>query len=175
MFHDPAVVLPVSMPDAQSGQVQEGLFLGGPQEGQESIDWYDFRLDLEPYSMKRIDGATRQAQSQQLLQLALLIAPAMLQFPFINWRAILDDLGEAAEMPDYAQKILNAQGMAMLQQSMMGMAPMGAAPMLPPGMSLNAGAGGPVAAGGAGQFAPRQLPASATAGGPLPASRQEAA
>lgn len=167
MYHDPSVVMAVSM-QGRDGTQNDGLFLGGVQPGQEGTDWYDYRLDLEPYSMKRIDAAARQAQSQQLLQLALLIAPAMIQFPFINWRAILDDLGEAAEMPDYAEQILNARGMAMLQQGQMpmmpGQPPVGGAagpmPMQPPGMSLNPAAGAPV--NPPGQFAPQQaLPLSA--------------
>jgi hypothetical protein len=113
-FYDPAIVQTVSSTDPSTGQEQEGIFLGGIQQGQEDTHWLDFFLDIEPYSMKRIDPAVQRQQANELFALALQIAPAIVQFPWLNWRSILDDIGEANNIPDFANRVLNQQGLAMI-------------------------------------------------------------
>jgi hypothetical protein len=182
MFYDPSVVMPVSVEDPQSGQQSEGVFLGGMQPGQEEMSWPDFFLEIEPHSMKRVDPAVQQQQATAMIGIAVQIAPMIVQFPFINWRSILDDLGEANNIPDYANRILNQQGLAMIQAgTAFGMLPgmpqqgveNGMPPAQPPGM--NPGLmqpGGMFPRAGASQGMPPGLPGPGMQGGGLVGAQQ---
>jgi hypothetical protein len=131
-FHDPAVVMPVSDVDPTTGQPFEGLFLGGPQPGQEDVDWSGFLLDIEPYSMRRRDPQMLQQQVTSVTELVTTILPIMPTMPWVNWQAILDLWGQALNMPDFAQTVLNQQGMMLMQQGMLA-APMGGGAQPGPG------------------------------------------
>lgn len=144
-FYDPAVVMAISYPDEATGQTMEGLFLGGIQPGQEGMDWPSFFLDIEPYSMRRMDPAFASQQAEDMLQLAVTIGPMIVQMPWINWRAILDDLGEANNVPDFTERILSPMGLQLIQSPPMqgmltGNNPMAAMGM-PPGVNPNLAAG----------------------------------
>ena len=182
-YFDPAVVAPVSFEDPQSGQESEGLFLGGIQPGQEGTDWTDFFLEIEPYSMRRVDPVLQAQRAQMMQELVLSLAPMIPQMPFINWPALLDMIGEANNLPDLAKILLNPLGLQMIQgMTMPGsmgqgvMNPMGMAGMPPgatPGVQM-AMQGGPV-----GMMPPRSLPSSRPSlscrwAGPLARSRAAA-
>ncbi|HWE97587.1 MAG TPA: hypothetical protein VG269_26765 [Tepidisphaeraceae bacterium] len=132
MYHDPSVVSPVSSTDPQTGQKFEGLFLGGIQPGQEDTDWSGFFLDIEPMSMRRIDPAVQAQHAQLTVELVTSIAPLIPQMPFINWSAILDMIGQANNMPDFAKTVLNQEGLMMIGSNTPPGA-MGAGPGAPPG------------------------------------------
>lgn len=122
-FYDPSVVMPVSW-DGGDGKPNEGIFLGGIQPGQEDMNWVDFALKIDPMSLQRTSPAQEQAKSQMVWNVALQVAPAMMQFPWINWRALLDMTGQAMNIPDLASRVLSAQGLAMLGQGVLpGMLP----------------------------------------------------
>lgn len=133
LFHDPSVVMPVSMRDPTTQQPFEGLFLGGIQPGQEDMDWSDIFLDIEPYSMKRVDPALEQQRAQMMIALVTQIAPLIIQFPFVNWPALLDAVGEANNIPDFADRMLNQQGLALISQGGNQVQPPGGMPGAGPG------------------------------------------
>jgi hypothetical protein len=144
------------------------------QPGQEDTDWSMFMLDIEPMSMRRVDPAVEQQRAQLALELVTTIAPIIPTTPFINWSAVLDLIGQANNMPDFAKQILNVQGLAMIQAGMVPGVMPGAGPQnpaaaqsLPPGASpfvQQAAAGAPVGlqvgpgAGGAGGGAGASVP-----------------
>lgn len=170
LFHDPSVVMPVSMRDPTTQQPFEGLFLGGIQPGQEDMNWSDIFLDIEPYSMKRVDPALEQQRAQMMVALVAELAPLIVQFPFINWPELLDSIGEANNLPDFAQRILNQQGLMLISQGGNMVPPPGAMPgagpaaqgSLPPG----SGPGVQGAAGGMPMAAqPQAFPGSPPGGG----------
>jgi hypothetical protein len=166
-FHDDAVVAHVNYQDPATGQESEGVFLGGQQPGQEDSSWTQFFLDIEPYSMRRVDPAVQQQQAQLTLALVVQIAPMIPQFPYVNWPAVLDMIGEANNLPDFSKTVLNAVGLQMIQAGVMpgqmgGLNPM--AQQLPPGTNpqiQQATAGAPVGA----MQPQRQLPAPGGGGG----------
>ena len=121
LYYDPAVVMPVSDRNEQTGEATEGLFLGGVQEGQEDADWLDFFLDIEPFSMRRIDPVVQAQQAMQVYQTAMQIAPLIAQFPWMNWRSILDGIGEANQLPDFAARVLSDAGMQMISGGVAGL------------------------------------------------------
>lgn len=65
----------------------------------------DLELDIEPFSVERTSEATRQAQSALVLNLATSVAPLMPQLPFVNWKRVVDMLGDTANIPDLGQII----------------------------------------------------------------------
>jgi hypothetical protein len=112
-FYEPSIVQPVSWTDA-SGQTAEGTFLGGIQPGQEELSYNEFALTVDPYSMRRTDPAIAQMQAQQVADLAMTIGPAMMQMPWMNWRAIVEMYGEAMNIPDLTSKLFTEQGLMMM-------------------------------------------------------------
>lgn len=133
LYHDPSVVMPVSQRDPTTGQPFEGLFLGGIQPGQEDSNWSDLFLDIEPYSMRRVDPAVEQQRAQMMIALVAEIAPLIMQFPFVNWTNLLDMIGQANNLPDFAQQIFNQNGLMLLQQQGNVIGPPGAMQMAGPG------------------------------------------
>lgn len=113
-YHDPAVVAAVSQTDPVTGQKSEGLFLGGVQPGQEGTDWSGFFLDIEPMSMRRTDPNVRAQHAQLTVELVTSIAPLIPQMPYINWAQVLDLVGQANNMPDFAKTILNQEGLQLI-------------------------------------------------------------
>jgi len=153
LYHDPSVVMPVSMRDPMTNQPFEGLFLGGIQPGQEDSNWSDLFLDIEPYSMRRVDPAVEQQRAQMLVALVAEISPMIMQFPFVNWTNILDMIGQAHNIPDFAQQIFNQNGIQLLQQQGNQIGPPGTMQMAGPGATQALGPGAnqgvQLAAGGA--------------------------
>ncbi len=147
-FHRREAVQAISWIDRQTGQKREGIFYGGVHEGQEQQAWEQFSLEIEPYSMRRVDPAFKSAQANTVMQIAMAIAPAMRNFPEIDWRAVLQMLGEANNVPNLADKLLRqdvlAQMSAQQQAAGMPMPPGQAMPgsmagAMPAGMPMNAG------------------------------------
>jgi hypothetical protein len=118
-FYDTSVVMPVSW-DGGDGTPQEGIFLGGIQPGQENMNWVDFALTIDPMSLQRSNPQAEQAKAQAVWGIALQVAPAMVQFPWVNWKALLDMTGQAMNIPDLASRVLSSQGLQMLGQGVLG-------------------------------------------------------
>lgn len=149
MFHDPNIVAEVSQVDPITGQVFEGLFLGGIQPGQEGLDWTAFNLEITPESMSRTDNQVIQARAMQIFQLAPQALQMMVQMPAINVRWILKMLGESMNLKALPDLLFNPQVLAQLRQVAMaggigmGANPPGAGPQQAPDPSqqFNAGLG----------------------------------
>jgi len=112
--------------------MQEGVWVGGHGEGQrerirkefpgidlpddmlesgenerEGYERYlsDFdllELSVEPYSMQRSDDPSMQARAMQALQIVMQVAPMVVQFPWMDWQAVLDRLGDSMNWPGFA-------------------------------------------------------------------------
>jgi len=115
LFHNPLVVMSVSGVDPISGHVIEGIFLGGPQDGQE-MSWSDFDLQIIPESIGRTDDQVLQTRALQLLQLVPQILP-LLQIPGLNVRYLVNMVGEAMNIKDLMDLLFNQQVLAMAGQA----------------------------------------------------------
>lgn len=111
LFYDPAVVLPVSKTDPQTGQVLEGTFLGGIQKGQEGTGWIDFNLDIDPQSMPHSDDAMIQQRAMELLQVAQQVGEGMQMMPQVNWRYLVNMFGESFNQKDLFSLLFNPAAM----------------------------------------------------------------
>jgi len=115
MFSTSAVAFPVPIPregfagstDETEG-LEDGEFVGGLTDEQKAqgFEFDDLELEIEPMSMELVDEALLQRRTLQVFQLIVKeIAPAMLQFPFLNWRKLYRDLMEAFNIRDGASYI----------------------------------------------------------------------
>ncbi len=143
-IHDPNVVMEVSRVDPVTGQIIEGLFLGGVQKGQEGIDWSGFSVEIVADSMSRVDDQVIQARAMQLIQVAPQLLQMKLSMPALNVDWIVDTYGEAINYKQLSKLLFNQQA---LQQMMQQQAAQAAAP--PPGNPPPgpAGPGGPPGGG----------------------------
>jgi hypothetical protein len=60
----------------------------------------DMELSIEPYSMQRVDEATMQARSMQMLQTLPGLGAAVVQYPFLPWKQILGKAGKVMNWPE---------------------------------------------------------------------------
>lgn len=128
LFYNPNVVMDVTRTDPSSGQQTEGLFLGGIQPGQDEVDWVHFNLTIVPKSMELTDDTVQQQHAMALVQFAPQAAQGMLTMPFINWRWLVDMLGESMNIKKLSGILFNQQMMQQLQQTAQAFG-MGGAPM----------------------------------------------
>ena len=104
---------------ANSGvQLEPGsVWQGGYNEGS-SFD--DLELEVEPYSMSRLDEAGMQQQWMQMFQIMLTAAPAIVQAPWMPWKDMFNKLGESSRWPDLGSginmELANQVAAMMLQQ-----------------------------------------------------------
>lgn len=106
-YHLESSVMWFSYEDRQRRK-REAVFIGGVREGVDPVDWAeDFILDIEPHSMRRVDPIFEAERANTVLQTAVTLAPAMIQFPHINWREVVNRLGDANNMPDLYEMIVN--------------------------------------------------------------------
>ena len=156
LFHSPLVVQTVNWVDPQTGQHNEGLFLGGEQEGQQGISLDDFIITVIANSMSRPDTQKILQTGTTLLTLAPQALQMMMAMPAVNVRYIINMIGEGMEIQNLMDVLFQPQLLAQLGQLQMQQAAWSAG-SLPPGMppgGLPMGANPAMisAMGGAGQF-----------------------
>ncbi|HEX7786614.1 MAG TPA: hypothetical protein VF653_10370, partial [Methylomirabilota bacterium] len=84
----------------------EPWFLGGDPEEGSGGTYDDLELEIEPYSVGRMSEERRALMQQELDQIILTIAPAMVQLPHVNWKRYLQMRGESAGIPDLDKLII---------------------------------------------------------------------
>lgn len=144
LIHNPNVVYEVSRTDPITGQVLEGLFLGGIQKGQDGIDWSNFSVEIVADSMARVDDQVIQARALQLVQIGPQLLQMKLTMPALNVDWITDLLGEAMNYKQLSKILFNQ---AALQQMMVQQQQQAAAAQAqqqgPPGVPGGGPSGGP--------------------------------
>jgi len=108
LYHSETVSMQIEMQPQGGGPPVGGYYLGGLTPNDQDIDFDEhLAIDIEPYSMRRADPVMEGQQATQLLELiAGTIAPSIQQYPWLRWKEILDDIGEAVNQPDFSSRIL---------------------------------------------------------------------
>ena len=129
-WRDNSIVMPLGK-EFQNELVNMGvppeLALGVPLEwrGGETGSFDDLEIEIEPYSMRRVDEAGEQAKTLQFFQLMTQIAGMIPQTPWMDWNKMLNTLGERFYMPELGETVdldLAAQVGAMMMQQQQAMA-----------------------------------------------------
>jgi len=100
LYHDDAVVIPVGDRAGQAMGMFDPMFLGGQHEWESGLRFDDLELDIEPYSMQRVDQGLLQSNLMQLLSIVTQVAPLMPQMPYVNWKSLLEKAGDALNDDD---------------------------------------------------------------------------
>lgn len=117
LFYSPLVVMPVQKIDPATGLADEGTYYGGPQPGQEGVDWIDFYLEIVPQSMSLADDQVLQQLWVQAMELATQAAQGMATMPFINWKFMFDQWGETWNQKRLSDVVFNPMALAAFAQN----------------------------------------------------------
>ena len=104
MFTDEEFVIPIGGPEFGG---QDVWFEGGANSGLvqlEGLSFHDLELVVEPYSMERITDSARMMRLGQAAERAIAIGQVMPQMPWLNWKEIVHDIGNAYNLPDFSSR-----------------------------------------------------------------------
>lgn len=176
MFNSDSVVFPLKIEDTERllftgldqaaiganpfrlepSTVKEGVFYGGVQPGQEDANFADLELEIEPYSMEEVNEVVLQKRMQDAFTLITNAAPMIMQIPFVNWPALLDDYFQVLNIPD-GRKYINwdmvsqLMGLAFQAGGVMGIPGIDGTPMTSPKRLPSPHGSATSGTGGAGQ------------------------
>jgi len=95
LFNTPGVIIPVNRRDLITGQQSEGMFFGGQFPGEESGEWDDYAIEVEPLSMQRVTEQTLQRRAMDMARFVAETAPLIVQFPYVKWQEVFHMVGES--------------------------------------------------------------------------------
>lgn len=105
MYHDDRVVFPLGEAAEAELEIPDPIFHGGTHGDQSGSTFEDLELDIEPMSMSRVDEATKQAKTLQAYGIVTSWFPLMVQFPGAGWVEMVNEVGEAHDVPDLAKTV----------------------------------------------------------------------
>lgn len=101
MFHDEKVVFPVGEDGIAIMGEPEPIFSASSMVGV----FDDLDIDIEAYSMERVSEALLQRRSIELLQVIGNVSQAVVQAPHVDWKQVLQVVGNAMNMPNLGDMI----------------------------------------------------------------------
>lgn len=130
MFNSEFFVQHLSEEFGKKYGMKNPVLAGGDQQESEDgqpnpmsgLRFDDLALDIQPYSMERVDPVLMQGRVQQVLGFVLQTLPMRVQFPFANWKLIdeqmarahnfkwLDDIVDENAMQQYRQQMAQSAG-----------------------------------------------------------------
>ncbi len=154
MFHEPSIVFNTYRQDPITSKVEEGLYVGGVQPGQEDVDPSNFQTVIVDESMGLTDNQVVQARAIQLIELSPQLLQLKMQAQGLNVDYMTDMLGEAMNIKNLSRVLFNQPVIAQMLQQRAMMAQQ-AAQQQPgmPGAQPGGMPGGP-SAGNPGMFNP---------------------
>ena len=116
LYHDNNIAFPVDVSEQQMQLGMEAWFMGGEGEADSGYTFDDLELEIEPYSMERTNEGLNQERAQAAIQVFSQIVPLAAQFPDgADWVGLLNDFGDAMNVPNLGEKI-NVEGAAAAMQ-----------------------------------------------------------
>lgn len=140
MYHDDRFVMALGEEAAAEFGMVNPVFLGGWNTLSNGADFDDLLLEMEPYSMGRMDEAQMQQNTLAFADWLINAAPVMTQTPFLPWSDMIRQFGEVMNLPNIAAKV-NIPLMQQIGQAQM-LAAMAPDPAQAGGHSSGSGGGG---------------------------------
>jgi len=103
LLHDDRVVIELGDEFASMTGMMQPVYFGGPYTEDGGTTFDDLVLDIEPYSMERTGEAMMQRNAMQAFQVVSATIPLMPTSPFVDWRKLFTDLGNATNNPSLAR------------------------------------------------------------------------
>ena len=97
MHNDDRVAFPLGADAADQLGMGEPWFVGGMDD---SGSFDDLELEVDAYSMERVNEGLRQHRAMEAFQIITHVASAMPQMPYVDWNGMLNKLGDSMNMPD---------------------------------------------------------------------------
>lgn len=159
--------------------IPRDLAMGVPLEwrGGETGSFDDLEIEIEPYSMRRVDESSEQAKTLQFFQLMTSVAQLIPQTPWMDWGKMLNTLGDRFYVPELGEmvdlQLANEFGAAQMQMQAAQAAP--AQSQSGPRMSSDVGSKAANTPGGGLSRLPRPAElGSGGSGGSLPGQKSGA-
>lgn len=107
LYHDDRVIFPLGE-EASKDLGAEGaeaiIFEGGDFDTESGATFDDLELDIEPYSMERVDQGLLQRRTMELVGMVPNLVQMMAMAPDgVDWAALLDRIGDAFNAPGFGQ------------------------------------------------------------------------
>jgi hypothetical protein len=120
MYNEDRVAFPLGEEAADELGMGEPWFVGGMNKG---AKYDDLELEIEPYSMERMNEALARSQYMDMVKLIMEAGPAVLGAPFFHWKSIFERGGDVLNDPMLGD-VYNAELAARLagMQAAQGMA-----------------------------------------------------
>jgi hypothetical protein len=119
LWHDKQIDMPLG---------KDGMKISGGStvkwKGGRKDDYASMSIRVQAHSMQRVDEALQQKRTVELLQLVMQVGQAAPAMPFIDWRKLLEHVGDALNMPDLG-RIINLRGAEQQMQQPQGAPPNG--------------------------------------------------
>lgn len=140
--HQPEVIFAGGESDQLITEIDESYAGGGVayvvRPNLKGSRFEDYELEIEPYSMERVDESLLQRRAMQVFQVVTSSLPLIQQFPDVDWEGMLDMIGEPMNINGMAEKTLGQKFLARLRESHQAAAAM-AGQAIPQGADMMAG------------------------------------
>lgn len=99
----------------------------------DGLRFEDFELEIEPYTMERVDEALLQRRAMQVFEMVTNSIQMIVAYPQLPWEDLFDMVGEPMNMPHLSQRALGKQFLSQLRSA-------GAGGGMNPAMAMGQGA-----------------------------------
>ena len=108
LYYDDRVIFPMGS-DAQKKlgfpEDQEPWYFGGLHDPRSGATFEDLELEIEAHSMERANEGSILKRTLEGLGFLVQAAPQMAQIPYVDWPGVMNDLGNALNMPNLGERI----------------------------------------------------------------------
>lgn len=94
------------------------VYRGGPHEDDDSIP-DDLTIEVDAYSMERANMSSLQQNLMSAMEMLFQVAPTMSQMPWMEWRDILQQIGDVFNLPGFADMVNYDMIQGMAQAAML--------------------------------------------------------
>ncbi len=131
LYHDDRTEFPLGEEAMTVLGMLDPFFIGGPAPDDDpTVRWEDLELEIEPYSMERMNEALARAQYAEMMELAIAAAPLIPASPFYDWKKLFEKGADILNDPTFAEfylpEVAQASQMMLEQQTMMEQQAIGA-------------------------------------------------
>lgn len=119
LYHDDRIIFSLGSEDANELGMQAPVFMGGNLEDQSGMSFDDLELEIDPYSMERVDEGLMQKRANEVFQLITAVAPAIPQAPYLDWKWLLEMMGNVHNMSGLSD-VVNMEAVKNMAQGMAG-------------------------------------------------------
>ena len=105
LFNDDRIEFPLGPEAGEQIDNPAPVFEGGPNPDDPEESFNDLELEIDAYSMQRVDEALLQKRVLEAVGQLIAMAPLMIQHPHIDWREVVRRVGDVMNIPDLVDMV----------------------------------------------------------------------